>query len=311
MEYQHTPVMLKEVLEYLAPKKGGYYIDGTLGGGGYTSAIAKIVGPKGKVLAIDLDEQAIANTAAKKMKNVVLVEDNFVNLSSVIENNIEKGVQFDGFVVDLGLSSYQLSDLRRGFSFRDDSPLDMAFNSDGTNQRTKDIVNHYREGDLAKIFFVYGEEKHARRIAKGIVERRKINLIETTGDLVEIVKKAIPRRLWSERVHPATKTFQALRIVVNRELENLEKVLPQAVAALKSGGRIVVISFHSLEDRIVKDFFRQESRDCHCPPEIPICRCGHAAMLRVITKKIVLPSDEEIKINPRSRSAKLRAAEKI
>jgi 16S rRNA (cytosine1402-N4)-methyltransferase len=311
MEYQHTPVMLKEVLEYLDPKKGGYYIDGTLGGGGYTEALSKIAGAKGKILATDLDEQAIANTAKKNLDNVILVNDNFANLSSVIAENIEEGKLFDGFVLDLGLSSFQLADIRRGFSFREDSPLDMAFNSDGTNQRTRDIINNFREGDLAKIFFNYGEEKHARRIAKGIVERRKLSRIETTGDLSEIIKKAIPRRLWSDKVHPATKTFQALRIVVNKELESLEKVLPQAVAALKSGGRIVIISFHSLEDRIVKDFFREQAIDCVCPPEIPICSCDHRATLRVITKKIVPPTAEEIKLNPRSRSAKLRAAEKI
>jgi 16S rRNA (cytosine1402-N4)-methyltransferase len=311
MEYQHTPVMLREVMEYLKPQQGGYFIDGTLGGGGYTSALAKAVGAEGKVLAIDLDEQAIANTAEKKLSSVVLVNDNFVNLSSIIADNIEPEKLFDGFVLDLGLSSFQLADIRRGFSFREDSPLDMAFKSSGDNERTKEIVNGWREEDLARIIFSYGEEKHARRIAKGIVERRRLNRIETTGDLAEIIKKAIPRRLWSERVHPATKTFQALRIVVNHELENLEKVLPQAVAALKSGGRLVIISFHSLEDRIVKDYFKQESRDCLCPPEIPICRCGHHASLKIISKKIVLPEPAEININPRSRSAKMRVAEKI
>lgn len=311
MDYQHIPVMLKEVLEYLQPKKGGYYIDGTLGGGGYTEALSKIAGSNGKILGIDLDAQAIANTTEKKLNNLVLVQDNFSNLSEIIESNFEKGSLFDGFVLDLGLSSFQLADIRRGFSFREDSPLDMSFNSDGSNERTRDIVNSYREEDLSGIFFKYGEEKHARRIARGIVIQRKLNRINTTGDLVEIVKKAIPRRLWSERVHPATKTFQALRIVVNGELDNLEKVLPQAAAALKPGGRIVIISFHSLEDRIVKDYFRAESRDCICPPEIPLCCCGHKAVLKIITKKIVLPTEEEIKNNPRSRSAKLRAAEKI
>jgi 16S rRNA (cytosine1402-N4)-methyltransferase len=311
MDYQHVPVMLKEVIEYLGPKKGGYFIDGTLGGGGYTAALSEIAGSEGKVLAIDLDEQAIANTAQKGLTNVVLVNDNFANLTAAIAENFAAGTLFDGFVIDLGLSSFQLADIRRGFSFREDSPLDMSFNSSGENERTRDIVNSYREEDLAKILFNYGEEIHSRRIAKGIVERRKLGRIETTGDLVEIIKKAIPRRLWSEKVHPATKTFQALRIVVNRELENLEKVLPQAVAALKPGGRIVVISFHSLEDRIVKEYFREASRDCICPPEIPICSCNHRATLKVITKKIVLPTEAEIKINPRSRSAKLRAAEKI
>jgi 16S rRNA (cytosine1402-N4)-methyltransferase len=311
MEYQHIPVMLKEVIEYLIPQKGGYFIDGTLGGGGYTAALSEIAGPEGKVLAIDLDEQAIANTAQKELNNVVLVNDNFANLTAVIAENFAAGTLFDGFVIDLGLSSFQLADIRRGFSFREDSPLDMSFGSSGESKRTRDIVNSYREEDLVKIFFNYGEEIHSRRIAKGIVERRKLGRIETTGDLVEIIKKAIPRRLWSEKVHPATKTFQALRIVVNHELENLEKVLPQAVAALKPGGRIVVISFHSLEDRIVKEYFREASRDCICPPEIPICSCDHRATLKIITKKIVLPTEAEIKINPRSRSAKLRSAEKI
>jgi len=311
MEYQHTPVMLREVLEYLAPKRGGYFIDGTLGGGGYTSALSAAVGPEGKILAIDLDAQAIVNTAEKKLDNTVLVQDNFSNLSSIIENNFASGTLFDGLVLDLGLSSFQLVDIQRGFSFREDSPLDMSFGSDGSDERTKNIINTYQEEDLSRIFFKYGEEKQARRIAKGIIERRKLNRINTTGDLVEIIKKAIPRRLWNERVHPATKTFQALRIVVNKELESLEKVLPQAVAALKSGGKIVIISFHSLEDRIVKDYFRQESKKCLCPPEIPLCRCNHQATLKIITKKIVIPAEEEIKINPRSRSAKLRAAEKI
>jgi len=311
MDYQHTPVMLNEVLEYLKPKSGGFYIDGTLGGGGYTEAIAKIAGAKGKILAIDLDEQAIANTAKKNLDNVILVNDNFANLNLAIAENVEAGRLFDGFVLDLGLSSFQLADIRRGFSFREDSPLDMAFNSDGTNSRTRDIVNNYHEADLAKLIFNFGEEKHARRIAKGIVERRKKDRIATTGDLAEIIKKAIPRRLWSDKVHPATKTFQALRIVVNKELESLEKVLPQAVAALKGGGRIVIISFHSLEDRIVKDFFREQALDCICPPEIPICSCNHRATLKIITKKIIIPREEEIKINPRSRSAKLRVAERI
>jgi 16S rRNA (cytosine1402-N4)-methyltransferase len=277
----------------------------------YTSALAKAAGSDGKVLAIDLDEQAIKNTTEKNLNNVILVQDNFSNLSSVIENNFESGVLFDGFVLDLGLSSFQLADIRRGFSFREDSPLDMSFDSKGDNGKTRGIINNYSAEELARIFFSFGEEKHARRIARGIVERRKLSRIETTGDLAEIVKKAIPRRLWSDRVHPATKTFQALRIAVNEELESLEKVLPQAMAALKSGGRIVIISFHSLEDRIVKDFFRAESRGCICPPEIPLCRCGHESSLKIITKKIVLPSEAEIKSNPRSRSAKMRVAEKI
>ena len=310
MDYQHKPVMLKEVLAYLQPKSGGYYVDGTLGGGGYTEAIAKAAGSEGKVLAIDLDEAAIKNTAEKKFNNVVLVQDNFRNLKEIIANNFSAGQLFDGFVLDLGLSSFQLADRRRGFSFREDTPLDMAFASAGASERTQDLINNSREEELIKIIFNFGEEKHARRIAKGIVEQRRLKKITTTGELAEIVKRAVPRRLWSAHVHPATKTFQALRIAVNQELESLEKVLPQALAALKSGGRMVIISFHSLEDRIVKDFFRQESRACLCPPEIPVCACGHHATLKIVTKKVITPDAEEVKNNPRSRSAKMRVAEK-
>lgn len=311
MEYQHTPVMLLEVLAALRPKRGEYFIDGTLGGGGYTAALSGAVGQKGKVLAIDLDEKAIGNTARKNLKNVVLVQDNFGNLTKIISDNFPGGEQFDGFVLDLGLSSFQLSDERRGFSFRSDTPLDMAFDSAGADERTRNIVNHWREADLAEIISSYGEEKFARRIAKAIVAVRREGPIRTTGELSEIVKKSIPRKFWAENIHPATRTFQALRIATNRELESLEKVLPAVLGVLKPGGRIVIVSFHSLEDRIVKDFFKREARECLCPPELPVCRCGHRKMLKIITSKPLEPSEKEKSENPRSRSAKLRVAEKI
>ena len=311
MEYKHVPVMLKEVLEYLRPKKNEYFIDGTLGGGGYTEALAKAVGLKGKILAIDLDEEALKNTAKKDLANVILINDNFRNLSEIIKNYFTEETLFDGFVVDLGLSSFQLSDERRGFSFRENAPLDMSFGSDGSSVKTKKIINLYSEKELARIFFEYGEEKNSKQIAKAIIANREIKPIETTGELAEIIKKAIPRRFWKERIHPATKTFQALRIETNQELASLKEVLPAALKALKPGGRLAIVSFHSLEDRIVKDFFKENARGCICPPTLPLCRCNHRATLKIITTKPLIATEEEVKNNTRSRSAKLRIAEKM
>jgi len=303
--------MLNEVLEYLEPKKGGYFIDGTLGGGGYTEALANAVGKKGKVLAIDLDKSAIENFAKKKLKNVILSNHNFCNLEKIVAEEFESEILFDGIVLDLGLSSFQLDDSRRGFSFREDTPLDMAMNSEGESKKTKEIVNKYKETDLARIIFEYGEERHAKRIAKAIVASRELKLIETTGELAEIVRKAIPRKFWSPKINPATRTFQAIRIETNRELENLKEVLPQALKLLKSGGRIAIVSFHSLEDKIVKKFFKDEAQGCVCPPTLPVCSCGRRPALKIITRKIILPTEEEVKNNQRSRSAKLRVAEKF
>lgn len=366
--------MLKEVLEYLDPQPGQYFIDCTLGGAGYTMAIAERVGPEGKVVAIDLDKMAIENCRLKiedcRLANVILIQDNFKNLSAIIKRHFEKQ-KFNGIVFDLGLSSAQLQDRSRGFSFQQDAPLDMAFgcqvspqpNKFGAGQAgvrprpapltgagcqtTEYIVNYWKQAELEKIIREYGEERFARRIAQGIVGFRKIKQIKTTGQLVEIIKSAVPTRLARSskrekylysKIHPATRTFQALRIATNNELDNLLEALPQAVDLLINpsfapssatvpacrqeategekategkGGRVAVISYHSLEDRIVKHFFKEESRDCICPPSCPACRCQHKARLKILTKKVIMAAEEEIHDNPRARSAKLRVAEKI
>ena len=309
--------MLKEVLEYLDPKEGQYFIDCTLGGAGYTIAIAKKVGLNGKVLAVDLDKMAIQNAKLRivnyELQNVILIQDNFRNLSKIVKKHFDNK-KFNGIVFDLGLSSAQLSDRSRGFSFQLDAPLDMAFGcqmSDVGFRTTEDIVNNFSEEELEKIIRKYGEERFAKRIARRIVECRKLKSIKTTGQLVEIINQSVPVFYKNKKINCATKTFQALRIATNNELENLEKVLPQALDLLAPAGRIAVISYHSLEDRIVKNFFKQESRDCICPPDYPVCQCKHKAKLKILTRKIVKAGKEEAVSNPRSRSAKLRVAERI
>lgn len=307
--YQHTPVMLEEVMKMLSPQAGGIFIDGTLGGGGYTRELARRVGKDGKVLAVDLDETAIIN--AKKFikqqsfKNICLIQGNFADLPALVPAQFKK---VDGIVLDLGLSSAQLDDPRRGFSFLRDAPLDMAFGS-GIKEDTGVIVNKFRAEDLSKIIRDYGEERWSARIAQAIIAARPLR---TTGDLLQVIEKALPAAAKRDgKIHWATKTFQALRIATNQELANLEKALPACVRLLRPGGRLVVVSFHSLEDRIVKNYFRQEARDCHCPTDWPLCRCGHQAQLKILTGKPMVADAEEIKNNKRSRSAKLRAAVKI
>ena len=326
MRYIHTPAMLKEVLEYLKPGEGGNFIDCTLGGGGYSQAILAKVGARGKVLGIDLDDLAVINAKKNiKAQNLVLAQGNFKNLNQIVQEHFKNILplsgrsQFDGIVFDLGLSSAQLNDQSRGFSFNlTDSPLGMNFGSI-VGVTAEEIINRWSLEDLAGIFKDYGEEKFAYRIAQAIVRERRIKEINTTGRLVEVILSATPKISKNyqgeggrrPKIHPATKVFQALRITVNEELENLRAALPQAISLLKTGGRLVVVSYHSLEDRIVKQFFKQESRDCLCPPESPICRCGHLAKLKILLRGVLRPSDEEIASNPRARSAKLRAAEKI
>ena len=315
MEYQHIPVMLNDVLAGLEPKPGQVFIDCTLGGAGYTLALAKAVGPKGKVLAIDLDDLALEN-ARKKIKlagisNIVLVQDNFRNLQNIVKENFPDNSNVDGIVLDLGLSSAQLDDESRGFSFQGDRPLDMAFNQEGhTAVATTTIVNRYSLERLTHIFREYGEEPKAYLVAKKIVEKRKKNWIRTTGQLLEIIFQVIKPNPRS-RINPATKIFQALRMETNKELEALEEVLPAAISLLKSGGRLAVVSFHSGEDRITKEFFKTESKDCICPTTVPVCVCHHQATLKIITKKPIPVSDVESNLNPRARSAKLRLAQKI
>lgn len=310
--------MLGEVLFHLDPRPGQNFIDCTLGGAGYSMAISKKVGEQGRVLSFDMDEMAIKNAKEifkkEKINNIILVNDNFKNLSKNIKDKFgdKEESKFDGVVFDLGLSSAQLEDGVRGFSFKLDSPLNMAFGDvsviDG--ETTEYIINYYSEIELAKIFREYGEEKFARNIAKKIIERRKLSHIKTTGELVGTIEGAVPASYKRGKIHFATRVFQALRIATNQELRVLEEALPQAIECLKAGGKIAVISYHSLEDRIVKRFFKKESIDCICPPEAPICSCNHKAAIKIITKKPLLPTDEEIRNNLRCRSAKMRVAQK-
>jgi 16S rRNA (cytosine1402-N4)-methyltransferase len=302
----HIPVLSREVIENLSVQPGGRYIDCTLGNGGHTQAILEHSSPGGQLLGIEADPEAIATAAARLLhfgKSVVSVHDNFVNLKDIC-------LKYDffpvhGILFDLGLSSLQLDEEGRGFSFQRSAPLDMRFNP---SQRTTaaDIVNTYSEIELARIIKTYGEEINSRAIARKIVQNRPIN---TTTDLANLIEQAVGGH--HSKIHPATRTFQALRIAVNHEMENLESALNQAVGLLGFGGRIVVISYHSLEDRIVKQFMQRESRNCICPPEAIKCVCGHRANLKIITRKIITPAFAEVQMNPRSRSAKLRAAERI
>jgi len=322
MIYRHVPVLLREVIDYLEPKPGENFIDCTLGGGGYTTEIAKRISSAGKVLAIDADEMAINNYKLQiinyKFKNVILAHDNFGNLSKIVKEYWQyKNTKFDGIVFDLGLSSAQLEDECRGFSFQLDAPLDMAFGE--TENSTKKIINSYRQEELEKIIKEYGEERFAKSIARAIVSKRKRKEISTTKDLVEVIEGAVPssyknnnhRQGRARKIHFATKTFQALRIATNNEIENLEKALEQSLNLLKSGGRLALISFHSLEDKIVKNFFKKETKECICPKGAPFCQCDHRPSLKILTKKIITAQESEKKENPRSRSAKLRVAIKI
>jgi len=317
MEYQHTPVMLKEVIWLLAPRPGENYLDCTLGGAGYTLEIAKRIMPGGKILAIDLDKAAINNAAEiikkNKYQNIILANENFKNLSTIVKKYFaaSEADKFSGIVFDLGLSSAQLQDGSRGFSFQLlQAPLNMSFAAPA-EITAQAIINNYSRQELTKIFRDYGEEKFAYQIAGEIIKVRQKEVIKTVGQLVNIVKQVIPARWQSGKIHPATKIFQALRLAVNNELENLQLALTSAVALLAPCGKIAVVTFHSLEDRVVKKFFREESRDCLCPPTYPACRCQHQARLKIITPRVIRPSEEEVLNNPRARSAKLRVAERI
>jgi 16S rRNA (cytosine1402-N4)-methyltransferase len=318
MRYEHKPVMLGEVLAMLRPRKGKFYIDATLGGAGYSLAIARAAKP-GLVFAFDLDGLAISNAERRKkeekINNLVLINANFRNLSEHIEKYYEgkDRPEFHGIVFDLGLSSAQLSDRRRGFSFQVDAPLDMSFGPDREEaETTYGIVNGHDENGLTAIIREYGEEKFARPIARAILRARKIKRIETTFELVRAIEDALPARVRHKPgIHFATRTFQALRIATNRELESLSLALGSAVNLLAPGGRLVVVSYHSLEDRIVKNFFREAAKTCVCPPSAPACTCEHEARLKPVNKKIITASPEEVRSNPRARSAKLRAAEAI
>ena len=302
----HIPVMLEACMRLMDPQPSGQYADGTLGAGGHSEAILKASSPDGKLISFDLDPVAIA-IARERLEpygdRVRIIQDSYVNLGRYAEEN-----SLDGFIVDLGVSSMQLDRQDRGFSFLQDGPLDMRFSPEQP-LTAADLVNQLPEEELARILWVYGEERKSRQIAAMICAERERNKIITTAQLRDVILSAAGNS--REKIHPATRSFQAIRIAVNGELDAVEAVLPAAVKALKPGGRLLVISFHSLEDRIVKNYFKTESKDCLCPPEQPVCTCGHKAVLRELTRHPVTADDEEIKLNPRARSAKLRAAVKI
>ena len=302
----HIPVLLESCMQLLDSQPGGSYADGTLGAGGHSEAILKASSPDGKLIAFDLDPVAIGiaqERLAPFGERVTIVRDSYVNLGEYVPEN-----SLDGFIVDLGVSSMQLDQADRGFSFLQDGPLDMRFSPEQTVSAA-DIVNNWSQDDLARILWVYGEERKSRQIAAMICAERDRNRIETTGQLREVIEQAAGGS--REKIHPATRSFQAIRIAVNEELKAVETVLPAAMKALKPGGRLLAISFHSLEDRIVKNYFKTESKDCLCPPEQPVCTCGHRAVLRELTRHPVVADENEIKVNPRARSAKLRAAVKL
>jgi 16S rRNA (cytosine1402-N4)-methyltransferase len=301
----HISVLLSETLDALAVQPGGRYIDATLGGAGHAAAILEKASPGGQLLGIDADPEAISRAKEKLSAygdSVLLVNDNFVNLQSICLKHDFYPVH--GILFDLGLSSMQLEDMGRGFSFQHDDPLDMRFSPE-QKITAADIVNKSPESRIAEILRTYGEEAHSQRIARAIVNARPIS---STKQLASLIERTLGHR---GKIHPATKTFQALRIAVNQELEHLESVLKQALELLGYEGRLAVISYHSLEDRIVKQFLQKESRGCICPPEVPVCVCGHSPALKIINKKVITPSIAEIARNPRSRSAKMRVAERI
>lgn len=310
-DFEHIPVMPDEVLEYLAPRPGGIYVDGTLGGAGHSLKILGASAPDGRLIGFDRDSSAIEAASSRLAAfggRVTLLHRNFAEMEDALAG---LGIgRIDGFLLDLGVSSHQFDMAERGFSFRQDAPLDMRMDPTA-GQTAADLVNTLPEGELARIIRAYGEERWAGRIAARIAGAREKSPLLTTLELAEIVKGAIPRKFQEERIHPATRTFQALRIAVNAELESLEKGLAAGLRLLGSGGRAVVISFHSLEDRIVKSTFRGLAQGCICPRNIPVCVCGNKPKLKVLTGRPVVPGDEEQAANPRARSAKLRAAEKL
>lgn len=304
----HTPILLAEVLDGLAIKPGGYYLDTTVGGGGHATAILEASGPAGRLLGLDRDPEAAARSAMHLKPfgdRAQVLPMSYVHLTKALHR--AGFPPLEGILFDLGFSSWQVDDPTRGFAFRADGPLDMRFDPTGDDPPASVLVNQLAEAELVDLLRRYGEEPRSRRIAQAIVAARPIR---STGQLAEVIVAAVGRTR-GERLHPATRTFQALRIAVNRELEGIAEALPQAVAALRPGGRLAVITFHSLEDRIVKQFLKQEERGCICPSKAPVCTCGHAPTLQNITRKPIIPSAEEIAANPRSRSAKLRVAEKI
>ena len=309
--FRHLPVMQEEVVRYLAPRSGGVYLDGTVSGGGHALRILEASAPGGLLIGFDRDPEALRSATdrlAPYSDRVRLVQRNFAALSETLAELGVAGI--DGFLLDLGVSSHQLDTGERGFSFQKDAPLDMRMDP-GSGETAADLVNGLPERELARIIREYGEERWAVRIAAFIVQARTMAYIGTTLQLVDIIKGAIPRAKWEERLHPATRTFQGLRIAVNNELESLEKGLVEGIRHLNHDGRVVVISFHSLEDRIVKHCFRRLAQGCDCPKNLPRCICSVRPQLKVLTGRSIMADDVETTSNPRSRSARLRAARKL
>lgn len=310
MEFNHISVLLNETIEGLNIKPDGIYADGTLGGAGHSYQIASKLNGLGRLIGFDQDEDAITASTErlKEFKNVTIVRSNYRNMKEELNNRgIEK---VDGILLDLGVSSYQLDTVSRGFSYKEAAPLDMRM--DNRNEVTaRDIVNNYSQGDLFRIIRDYGEDKFAANIAKHIVMNREVKPIETTTELAEIVKAAIPMKFRKQGGHPAKQTFQAIRIELNSELSVLKESLMDMIDLLNPNGRICIITFHSLEDRIVKNIFKEAEDPCTCPKNFPTCVCGKKSKGKVITRKPILPSEEELKLNSRSKSAKLRIFEKI
>ena len=316
MEYRHTPVLLAEVTQQLSPQPGSIIVDCTLGGAGHAKRLQDLVAPTGTLVGIDQDDAALSAAAVtlrlgqqELSTSTKLLKGNFGDLDTLL---VQANVPYvDGFLFDLGVSSPQLDVPERGFSYREDAPLDMRMDPGHQTLTAAEVIALYSEADLARIIRDFGEERWASRIAVFIVAERAHRPIESTSQLVDIIKAAIPAAARREGGHPAKRTFQAFRIEVNRELVVLETALRAAVRWLAPGGRIAVISYHSLEDRIAKQVFAELARGCICPPGLPVCTCGNEPVLRVVTRKAILPSEAEIELNPRSRSAKLRVAEKL
>lgn len=310
MEFHHESVLLGEVIENLAIVPEGIYIDGTVGGGGHSAAIAAQLGEKGRLIGIDQDKEAIAAAAQRLspyLGKVTLLHENYESIPEILKDMKIEAV--DGILLDLGVSSYQIDNPKRGFSYNEDEPLDMRMDQDSA-LTAEEIVNTWSQEELTRILRDYGEERYASNIALQIVSMRNQKKLTTTGDLEKVVRAAIPMKMQRKYGNPCKRTFQAIRIACNRELEVLENSLDPMIGVLKPGGRICVITFHSLEDRIVKQTFKRNENPCTCPPEFPVCVCGKKSRGKVITRKPIVPSEEEIARNRRSQSAKLRVFEK-
>ena len=312
MEFKHRPVLLEETIESLKIRPDGIYVDGTLGGAGHASQVCKRLSEKGRFVGIDQDDcalQAAGERLKEFGKNVRIdcVKSNYCQMKSVLENlGIDK---VDGILLDIGVSSYQLDNAERGFTYREDAPLDMRMDQ-SSSFSAKDVVNQYDEMQLYRVIRDYGEEKFAKNIAKHIVAARQEKEIETTGELIEIIKASIPAKVRATGGHPAKRTFQAIRIEVYRELEVLQDSIDEMIDLLNDGGRLCIITFHSLEDRIVKNKFRENEDPCICPKNFPVCVCGRKSKGKVITRKPIVPSEQEVEENKRSKSSKLRVFEK-